>query len=160
VEVPAPFTISADTSIPNLAWLSTQWEPEMKYRLIMLPGALASIYPVQHDTLDVSFTTRDDEYYGQILLNLENVSDSVLIQLMSKDRVVRQLTATGDGRTTIAYLHPQEYRIKFIHDRNGNGKWDTGNYLKKIQPEAVEFLPSPINVRSNWDHEVTFTLEK
>lgn len=160
VEVPAPFTIYADTLLPTGAWLSTKWEPAMKYRLTMLPGALSSIYPLQHDTLDVFFSTRDDEYYGQILLNLVNVSDAVLIQLISRDRVVRQLKALSDGQYAIPYLHPQEYRIKFIHDRNNNGKWDTGNYLKKIQPEAVEFLPSPINVRSNWDHEVTCILEK
>ena len=38
-----------------------------------------------------------------------------------------------------------------IKDANGNGKWDTGNYLKKIQPEEVEYLKESINVRANWE---------
>jgi hypothetical protein len=159
-EVPQSFTLIEDTLIPTRVILSTKWQSEMRYRLVMLPGALTSIYPVEHDTLDISFSARDEEYYGRILLNLEKVRDNVVIQLISRDRVVRQLTVTEDGRYTMPFLDPQEYTIKFIHDRNGNGKWDTGDYLEKIQPEDVEFLPSRITVRSNWDHDVTAVLEK
>ena len=48
----------------------------------------------------------------------------------------------------------------FINDFNENGKWDTGEYLKKLQPEPVELLPVTIEVRSNWDHDVSMNLEK
>ena len=34
---------------------------------------------------------------------------------------------------------------------NKNGKWDTGNYLQKIQPEKVIYYDGSINIRSNWD---------
>jgi len=30
-----------------------------------------------------------------------------------------------------------------IYDSNDNGKWDTGDYLKKIQPEKVEYFSEP-----------------
>ncbi len=160
VELELPFTTRRDTTLLNRAWISSQWESAAQYRLLILPGAFTSIYPPQHDTIDVSFNSRDEEYYGQIILSLNNVTGSTIIQLMSRDKVLQKRSVDSDGTYTFSNLSPQDYQIKFIHDRNGNGKWDTGNYLKKLQPEKVELLPITITVRSNWDHDVDMTLKK
>ena len=56
------------------------------------------------------------------------------------------------------YLPPGEYQIRIIKDSNGNGRWDTGNYLKKIQPEEVQYLIAPINVRANWELNETIEI--
>ena len=160
VEIEVPFTTRADTTILKRAWISTRWESAANYRLLILPGAFTSIYPPQHDTIDVSFSSRDIEYYGQILLSLNNLSGSTIIQLISRNKVLLERTVDSEGTYTFSYLAPQEYQLKFIHDMNGNGKWDTGNYMKKLQPEKVEILPATITVRSNWDHDVSMTLEK
>ena len=125
-----------------------------------MPGALSSIYPLEHDTLSVAFKTRDLEYYGQILLTLQNVQHPILILVSSQKKLVEQRLVETGGLYTFPFLTPREYEFKFIHDLNGNGKWDTGSYLEKLQPEPVEFLPVEIKVRSNWDHDVTMTLKK
>jgi hypothetical protein len=160
IEVPVSFTIHPDTMNPYRVFLSTSWEPASQYRMVVLPGAISSIYPLQHDTIDVNFETRDSEYYGQILLSLQQVKDHVLIQLISNENLVEEKTADEDGQVIFSFLAPKEYDIKIIHDTNKNGKWDTGKYLEKRQPESVEKLPVSIEVRSNWDHEVNMTLEK
>jgi len=160
LEIPEPFQTGVDTSLVTRGWLSAHWESNSKYRMILLPGAITSIYPLEHDTMDITFNTRDMEYYGQILLNLENVHNQVMILLINKDKIIRKLIVDTPGLYTFSYLVPQEYRLKFIHDLNGNGKWDTGNYLKKLQPEPVEILPADVTVRSNWDHDVKMMLEK
>ena len=113
-----------------------------------------------HDTVDVNFKTRDLEYYGQILLTLNNVKHRVLVQLFSGKTVAKELSVEADGQYAFPFLAPNKYQLKFIHDLNGNGKWDTGNYLEKVQPEPVEFLIKTIEVRSNWDHDVTMILKK
>lgn len=160
VELPVPFIIKADTLSPYRVTLSSTWEADSKYRLEALPGAITSIYPMQHDTIDVSFKTRDIEFYGQILLTLKGVNNQVLVQLFNGKSMVEERIVNSDGQYAFPYLAPQEYQFKFIHDTNENGKWDTGNYLEKLQPEAVELLPVNIEVRSNWDHDVAVTLEK
>jgi len=160
VDVPIPFKAYPDTSLLTRGWISAKWEPESKYRVVLLPGAVSSIYPPMHDTIDIPFKTRDNEYYGQILLTLENVNHRLLVQLISDKKIVRQLEVDSPGLTTFSYLAPKDYRIKVIHDLNMNGKWDTGKYMDKRQPEPVEFMPAEITVRSNWDHDVTMTLEK
>ena len=55
-------------------------------------------------------------------------------------------------------MDPDTYRIKFIHDRNNNREWDTGKYLEGLQPERVEFLPKDLQVRANWDHDITYVM--
>ncbi len=160
LEFETSFGTYRDTSSLYRGWIRAGWSPDTRYRLQLLPGAVTSYYPVQHDTVNISFRTRDTEYYGQILLNLEGVSGPILIQLISKERVVRQQTASASGTYLFPFLAPQEYRIKFIHDRNGNGQWDTGDYLMHLQPEAVEYLPGSVTVRSNWDHDITMKLRR
>ncbi len=160
VEVVEPFEVFSDTLSLNRGWISAKWKSAAKYRMVLYPGAIISIYPLEHDTIDVSFKTRDIEYYGQILLTLENVSTRTIVQLINKDNVIREKVVDKSGLYSFSHLVPQEYQIKVIHDPNKNGKWDTGKYMEKIQPESVEILPVVINVRSNWDHDVTMKLEK
>lgn len=160
VEIPVSFTVRPDTAYPYRVVLSASWESDSRYRMVVRPGAISSIYPLQHDTIDVSFKTRDTEYYGQIFLSLERVRDHVLVQLLDDGDLVEEKTMEEDGQVVFSYLAPQEYQIKIIHDLNKNGKWDTGKYIEKRQPESVEKLPVSIEVRSNWDHEVNMILEK
>jgi hypothetical protein len=160
VDLPMEYSYSADTLMPTRAWIKARWESASRYRLVMLPGAIQSIYDLKHDTVDVTFKTTDEEYYGRILLQLTGVHDEVILQLMKKGNMVRKLTVNKDGEYEFSFLTPGDYSLKFIHDLNGNGKWDTGKYLEKRQPEPVEFLPKEINVRSNWDHDVTMSLKK
>ncbi|MCD4711181.1 MAG: DUF2141 domain-containing protein, partial [Bacteroidales bacterium] len=160
VEVPVPFVVMPDTLSPYRATLSASWESAASYKMVALPGAITSIYPMQHDTIDVTFKTRDLEYYGQILLSIENVKNQVLVQLFSGKKMVLEKIVEASGQCVFPFLAPKEYQFKFIHDLNKNGKWDTGDYLKKLQPEPVELLPVSIKVRSNWDHDVSMTLEK
>jgi len=160
VELEVPFVVEADTLNLNRALLSAEWEPAANYRLEVLPGAIASIYPMEHDTIDVRFETRDIEYYGKILLNLSQVHDRVLVQLLRKRNIISEREADADGQLVFPNLAPGEYTLKVIHDRNKNGQWDTGNYLEKKQPEAVQLLPGTIEVRSNWDHDVSMILRR
>lgn len=160
LEIEESFGTYRDTTTLYRGWVRANWAPDTRYRIQLLPGAFTSIYPVQHDTVNLRFTTRDTEYYGQIILNLKGADGPVLIQLISKDKIIGQQEVSSEGTYLFPFLAPQEYRIKFIHDRNGNGEWDTGNYLRHLQPEAVEFLPGSVTVRSNWDHEITMQLKR
>lgn len=160
VEIEAPFTTMKDSLRLNRAWISSSWQSAAQYRMQILPGAITSIYTPGHDTIDVTFNTRDSEYYGQILLSIENVKTHTIIQLLQRDKVFLERAVDSEGTYTFPNLSPQDYQLKFIHDLNGNGKWDTGNYMEGQQPEPVEMLPVTITVRSNWDHDVTMKLEK
>ena len=56
------------------------------------------------------------------------------------------------------YIKPASYRVRVIYDENENGKWDTGSFLNKTQPERVFYYPGEIEIRANWDVNETFIL--
>ena len=38
-----------------------------------------------------------------------------------------------------------------IVDRNGNGEWDTGDYLSDTQPEEVYYYNGTVECKAKWD---------
>ncbi|MBN1132240.1 MAG: Ig-like domain-containing protein [Bacteroidales bacterium] len=158
VEYPVRFSMKLDSVKYDVVCIEHSWKSEMKYRLRIYPGAFANMYDLPQDTVDISFQTRDAESYGKIILNLENVKGSIIVQLLAKEKVARQRSVSSYGPVEFPFLNAETYKIKLIHDRNENGEWDTGDYLEKLQPEKVEFLPVDIVVRANWDHDATYRL--
>jgi outer membrane protein assembly factor BamE (lipoprotein component of BamABCDE complex) len=65
-----------------------------------------------------------------------------------------------EGVVSFNYLHPDKYQLKIIFDRNGNRKWDTGDYLEHQQPEKVRYNPEEINIRANWDYDLEWNVGK
>jgi len=80
-----------------------------------------------------------------------------LIELLKTKEVVRSYTSpVAGGNYVFERLDPGKYQVRLIVDVNGNKKWDTGNYLKKIQPEQVIYFWKDIDLRANWDMNETF----
>jgi hypothetical protein len=158
VEIPVEIQPFMDTSNFRRARISHPWKQEANYKLVMYPGAITSIYGLTNDTTEAQFQIRPLSEYGRILLTLEEVEDTVLIQLYRKNTLVRERTVTASDTYTFEFIDPDTYRIKFIHDRNNNGEWDTGKYIEGLQPERVEFLPRELQVRANWDHDITYVM--
>ena len=76
-----------------------------------------------------------------------------MIQVLDgKDKVVRTLPADTDG-AFFEYLKPDTYYLRLFMDENGDGKWTTGSWEDKRQPEAVYYFPESIQTKSNWDFE-------
>jgi hypothetical protein len=46
-----------------------------------------------------------------------------------------------------------KYTRRLIEDTNGNYKWDTGNYEKKLQPEMVYYYPQLVELKALWELE-------
>ena len=70
----------------------------------------------------------------------------------SKQQQQEQTQAKG-AFVIIEETAPGKYKIKVIFDRNNNGRWDTGNYIEKEQPENVLFFNKLIEIRPNWVSE-------
>ncbi|MBN1144139.1 MAG: hypothetical protein JXA72_06940, partial [Bacteroidales bacterium] len=129
------------------------------YRILLKPGAAVDIYGHTNDSVLLGFTTQKTDYYGRILLTLSGGEYPMIVQLLnSKSEVVASKVATVQGLITFDFLSPGKYHLKGIYDRNGNGKWDTGNYLKHVQPEKTYLGSSAVDLRSSWDHEITWNI--
>ncbi len=154
-----PFTCSMDPSGFRKFIVATKWEENMQYRMLLKPGTVENIYGLKNDSLQIKFSTQKMEYYGRIIVTAQGKQFPVIMQVMDeKGKVSETKIIKEPGKIIFDYLTPQKYTLKAIMDRNGNGQWDTGNYLKHIQPEKVYFYTLPIQLRSNWDQEITWII--
>ncbi len=153
------FICTRDSSSVRAFRVESKWEEELQYQILLKPGTAFDIYGHTNDSILLSFTTQKADYYGRILLTLAGGEYPMIVQLLNdKSQVVTSKIATVQGLVTFDFLAPGKYHLKSIYDRNGNGKWDTGNYLKHVQPEKIYLGSSPIDLRSSWDHEVTWNI--
>ncbi len=155
-----PFSIRLDKT-KNEASLAFEKSEDNSYQLQLLPGAITDFIENVNDTININFRTKKLADYGTVFLTLENVETyPVLVQITSdKEEVISEKISTNEETLTFDYLEPGTYLIRVIFDKNSNGKWDSGNFLKGIQPEVVRYFPETIDVRANWEIKQTFILE-
>lgn len=133
------------------------------YHFQFLPGALQDFFGNVNDTLQYALRTQAETDYADVELKLEHIDRyPVIVQLVNeKGDTKRELIhQEGDGATfNFQFVDPGKYYVRLIYDDNQNGVWDTGNYLKKEQPEEVKYMPELLDVRKNWEILQTFTLK-
>jgi hypothetical protein len=153
------FVCETDTSSTRRFMIRSKWDEDCQYRILLKPGTAQDIYGLQNDTLEIRFVTQKEDYYGRILVTLTGSKFPLLVQVLDeKDKVVTYKEVMKEGLITFDYLYPQKFTLKAVYDKNGNGKWDTGNYLKHIQPEKVYLYDIPARLRSNCDYEITWNI--
>lgn len=136
--------------------------PNDRYNVTLLPNALVDFWGQTHDTLVFKTSTKKIEDYGNIFLRVQHDSpDPYIIELIKNKKVVaRYDSPLPSGTYPFELLGPGKYTVRLIEDSNGNKKWDTGDYLKKIQPETVIYYWKEIDLRANWDMNETFNTEQ
>lgn len=138
--------------------LKVDWEPGAAYTLAVDSLAMTDIYGLQTKPLKVDFNVRKMEEYGNIVFNIPAVRDSAIVELLDgTDKVVLH-TQVKKHRAELLNLQPGKYYARLFIDRNGNGKYDTGNYDLHLQPEETVYFPGAINLKKNWDVEQTWDI--
>ena len=113
----------------------------------------------KNDTLTYQLSTKTFADYGNVRVSLYNAKYPVIVQLTDKKGEVKnELYATEPKPIDFRNVVPGEYFLRVVYDSNGNKKYDSGNYLNKIQPERISHYTDVIDVRANWDPIVEFTL--
>jgi uncharacterized protein (DUF2141 family) len=138
-----------------------KWNTTDNYDLYLPKGSFTGIYRDTCDSTHVDFKMRPAEEYGQfaVLMSRKDASFPLILQLLTeKGQVVEQRIVTNEKRVDFGLLTPGKYGLKAIEDVNNNGKWDTGVFLKKIQPERVLIHPKIFDVKSNWELEENWDL--
>ncbi len=132
--------------------------PSDQYDITLLPNALKDFWGRTHDTISFKALTRKKEDFGNIYLKVRHESSyPFIIELIKNKKVFRRYDSlVPENKYTFELLDPGKYIIRLIEDFNGNKKWDTGNYLQKIQPEKVIYYWKEIDLRANWDMNETF----
>jgi hypothetical protein len=138
------------------------WKEGARYNLIVEKDFASDTMGnsiIKTDTLE--FNAKKETDYGSIDLKIENMDTSIHpIIFLTKNAKPFLTQALNKSRYRIKLFEPGDYEVKILFDVNNNGKWDTGDYWKKLQPEKVTARKKPISIRGNWDNEITIDLNK
>lgn len=161
LEIPLTFDLLKDSLHLRRFVAKADFESGKRYRFFADTATFFDIFENTQDTLDQKFTVREEDHYGRILLSLAGVEKNSVLQLRIPEKgLVREHFIESDTTFQIDYLNPKKYQLKLFFDENNNKKWDTGDYMKHRQPETMFVYPKEIEIRSNFDTEITWKLER
>lgn len=138
-----------------------KWKEGEKYLLEIPDSTFSSIFEHFNDSTGYKFTAITEAESGLLKINTElPVPGNYIIQLLDdKEVLLEERMITENAALSFNYLSARKYLLKAIFDINGNGKWDTGNYLNKKQPEPVYYFQKEVEMRINWTIEEDWVIE-
>ncbi len=151
---PVPAVWSIDTTRTKIN-MAVTWQPETDYLLVLDTMAFSDSSDnrlLKKDT--IRFTTKRLEDYGNVVLRFSNLDldRNPVLQFVLNDEV-KESYPVKTGEWNNKMMRPGEYEVRILYDANKNGRWDHGDYSKKLQPERVTTLPQKLSVKANWDNE-------
>jgi hypothetical protein len=132
-----------------------------KYQIIIPKGSFKDIMELVIDSTEILFNVKSTTDYGTMAVTVTvPPGQGYILELIDdKEVVYRQTRFSSDTLINYEYLDPRSYKLKLIEDSNHNGEWDTGNYLKHLQPENIFYYKEYLTVRANWDVDVKWNVK-
>lgn len=155
------FELVQDSMTQRKFFIKYPWEFEEQYRFHIDSAAGKNYFGHPNNEMDQKFVIQKEGYYAKIILLIENLKGPGIVQLLKntdKEEVLQQIRIQADSEIEFPYLKPEKYKIRLILDANNNGKWDTGNIDKGIQPERVMYFSKILKLRSNFEVRESWAL--
>ena len=152
---PIPATIWTIDSSRTKITLTVKWQEAAQYRLIMDTTAISDSANNHLGKIDtIRFNVKEQSDYGNVVLRFSNLdlTKHPVLQFVQGEEIKKSYPLKT-SEWSDKFVAPGEYELRILFDDNNNGKWDPGNYTKKLQPEKAITLTQKIAVRANWDNE-------
>lgn len=148
----ATSSISLDSTSKVIS-IKTNWVQDANYSLIVFKDFVKDSLNLSNSKQDTfNFKTKRTADYGFITVICEANAENWL-ELLSGEKMIARLQC-NDTLVTFPLLNPSSYQLRILHDRNQNGKWDTGILFEKIKPEIIELVANELTVKANWENKV------
>jgi uncharacterized protein (DUF2141 family) len=157
------FTVRLDSLSPRTVRLEHNWVLGKTYTLTMLPGAVTDMWQQTNaDTIRRLLTVPADKQLGGLNLRLEGMvaGQNYVVQLLDGATLVEERLVQAqarDNKLQFEKLGVATYTARIIEDKNGNGRWDAGDYWAHKQPESI-ISKKLESLRANWEVEATLSL--
>jgi uncharacterized protein (DUF2141 family) len=133
-----------------------------KTELLMLKKGIIPFSGNMKDSVNFSYKSLKKEDVGTAIFSVKADSNSAYILIVSGpngDRIIRQ-SFTDSTQVNLRNLLPGQYNAQLIVDKDKNGRWSTGSYPERKQPEKIIRYNDALEIRANWDLEVEWVLSK
>lgn len=145
---------------PRIINMEAGFSADTSYHLTLLPGAFTGIAGQKNDSLDIRFKMKNRDQYGTLKIALPDLKGSAIIELLdAHSKVAASRLMNGAGTAVFDLMAPGKYSARLVFDTNRNGRWDTGRYIRHIQPEKVITFTKELNLKANWEVSETWKWE-
>jgi hypothetical protein len=147
-----------DTLNPRIFHLDYELSYGQEYQITIDSASIFSIYNRWNDSTNVKFKVRDENEYGHLYVMITGHEGPGLGQLLDgSDRVVRE-SVLNKGELVFENIKPGKYFLRYIDDKNGNSRWDTGNFRERRQAEQVYYYPGFFDIKRYMEWEQTWNV--
>jgi hypothetical protein len=154
------YSFEKDTGNSCRYFVNTEIKPGRSYLFIADSAAFRSIYGDVSDSTATRFTVLNPESFGELTLNLSGYEGNTIIEVLDNtEKIIRQAVIKGSGKIKFPLLEKGKYRLRAIFDMNNDGRWTTGDFDMRLQPEPVMYYREEINIPENWQIEQPWELK-
>ncbi len=166
-DVPVHFI--QDTANMRKWYIHAPWKnPGSSYTLTIPSGAAEDVAGLKNDSIIGKYTLLDPEKFATVKLTIVAKSDTskYIVQLLDDGgRILQEKIDVTGGLVQFNYVKAGDIKFRVIEDNNGNGKWDSGNLVKHIEPERTELYQDAEGKDSfvtkvNWEFELTINMNE
>ena len=129
-----------------------EWRPEETYMVTADSAAFKGLYGGVSEKFTREMTFKSLDEYAVLYVNIAGVRNNGILQLLDARENVVMEQKTENGHCTFYFIKPGTYYMRLIFDANGNGKWDTGDFEKGIQPEHVSYYHHALDLRALFEY--------
>jgi hypothetical protein len=134
-----------------------QWQEDKVYTLRLAKGFAKDTAGKDLMPSRYTFRSQEDDDYGKIQMHLPTkYFDTHFVLMVTTDKDTVYQKSVLDTIVNLVRLKPGKYKFRIIVDKNGNGKWDTGDLFAKQQPEEVIPYSEELKLRPGFENLVDF----
>ncbi len=134
--------------------LTTPFSADLSYSLEIPDSVFFGIRGRTNEPIKAEFHRMKDDEYGNIYITVKPPAGmkQVVVQLLNENgKVLEEQVIKGEEEVMFEHLLPAKYKLRALLDADGNGKWSTGNYHYRIQPETVIEYYDALDLKAGWD---------
>lgn len=127
---------------------------DVKYSLQIPDSTFWGVRGRTNAEIKTDFHVLKDDEYGNILITVVPPKDmkQVVVQLTDdKGKVLKEKAIIEKEKVEFRHLVPAKYKLRALLDKDGNGKWSTGNYHHHFLPETYTDYKDELEVKAGWD---------
>ena len=151
-----------DDDACRVLYIDYPFHPDSSYKIFIPDSTFIDVFGDYSDSISFGFAVRNTDYYSTLSISIKNLNSNLsnMVQLLDeKQLLVKEKFMNTNQKLVFDKLAPGKYFLKLIADKDKNGRWTTGKYIDKRQPESIYFYKDPINVKSNWDVDLEWELK-
>ena len=95
-----------------------------------------------------------DDEFGNIYITVappEGIMQVVVQLTDDKGKVLKEEIIKREQEVMFEYLAPAKYKLNAILDADGNDKWSTGKYHRRILSETIVEYKDELDLKAGWD---------